>query len=132
GAVAGVDLDIADADLAAGGHEVEVTVGGRLVCHTIAGLDRCAEHARLGAERESGVAPDARGKRDEPAATGCLRERPRAPRRFAAATVGDDPDLEDQRGLVFEVVFGVLDAGSGGHYRHVARFGAAGIAETVL
>src|SRR5690606_16203531 len=95
GAVAGVHLDIADADLAGGGHEVEVPVGGGLVSHAVAGLDRRAEHARLGADRQSVIALDARGERDELAVTSVLRKRPRAPGGLAAAPVGDDPDLED-------------------------------------
>src|SRR5690606_22769282 len=132
GAVTGVHLDIADADLAARGHEVEVPVGRRLVSHGVAGLDGRAEHARFGADRQGVVALDTRSERDELAVTGFLWERPRAPGRLAAAPLGDDPDLEDPGGLVLEVVFGMLDAGAGRHDLHVAGFGAARIAQAVL
>src|SRR5690606_227821 len=113
GAVAGVHFDVADANLAAGGHEIEVPVGRRLVSHGVAGLDRGAGHARFGADRQSVVALDTRSERDELAVARFLGERPRAPGGFAAAAVGDDPDLEDPGRLVLEVVFGVLDAGAG-------------------
>ena len=46
--------------------------------------------------------------------------------------VGHDPDLEDLRGLVLQIIFRMGHARAGGHDLDVARFGAAGVAETVL
>src|SRR5690606_40397628 len=87
---------------------------------------------RLGADRQRVIALEARSERHEAPVAVVLRERPRAPARLAAAPVGDDPDLEQRRGLVLEVVLGMLNPGPGRHHLHVAGLGTPGVAEAVL
>src|SRR6185437_5460294 len=60
-----------------------------------------------------------------------LRERSCAPRRRPAAFIGNDPDLEDPCGTRLHVVLGMGDAAAGAHHLHVARLGAAFVAEAV-
>jgi hypothetical protein len=97
------------------------------------GLQRRTEHACVGADRQRvAVARAAAGEHDETAVAFAFRERTRTPGRFAAARFRDDPDLEDARGLVLDVVLGVADAAARAHHLHVARFRAALVAETVL
>src|SRR3546814_18984003 len=43
-----------------------------------------------------------------------------------------DPDLEDLRGLVLAIELSVHDAAAGRHHLHVARLGAADVAQVVL
>jgi hypothetical protein len=45
---------------------------------------------------------------------------------------GHDPDLEDAGLLILQIIFGVADAGAGGHHLHVAGLGPALVAETIL
>src|SRR5690606_20746138 len=106
--------------------------GAGVVGHRFAGLDRRAEHARLGADRQRIIALETGSERHEASVAVAPGERPGAPRRLAAASVGDDPDLEQRGGFVLEIVLGVLDARPGRHDLHVAGRGAPGIAEAVL
>src|SRR5258708_3334520 len=66
------------------------------------------------------------------AVEGLLRESRRAPAWLAAAESGIDPDLEERRGFVLEIVFRVADARAGGHHLPVACAGAALVAHRVL
>ena len=59
------------------------------------------------------------------------REASRAPAGRHAAAVRHDPDLEQPGRHLLQVVFGVHDAGAGVHHLHVARLGAALVAEVV-
>src|SRR6185437_10576583 len=55
-----------------------------------------------------------------------------APGRLAALRGRLDPDLEDPCLGRLQIVFGVADAAASAHHLHVARFGSALVAETVL
>ncbi|MGY4598747.1 hypothetical protein ACVWXL_006493 [Bradyrhizobium sp. GM22.5] len=69
---------------------------------------------------------------DELARAVSFRKRLRAPGRLPAARGRLDPDLEDACLGRLEIVLGVADAAAGAHHLHVARFGAAFVAEAVL
>src|SRR5690606_7058230 len=106
---------------------------GETVLRRLARLERGAEHARIGADRQRvPVAGDAAGQGHELPGPPLLRERPGAPGRRLALAVGEDPDLEDPRHPRLQVVLGVADAGARAHHLHVAGPGAALVAQAVL
>src|SRR5690606_8782141 len=86
GAVAGLQGHAADLHLALRRHQVTEAAGtGEPVRGAFAGLERRAEHARVGADRQRvPVAGDAAGQGDEATGTVLLRDRARAPGRLAA------------------------------------------------
>ncbi len=74
------------------------------VLGALAGLQRRADDARVGADRKRVVvARESARERDEAARPVALGKRPRAPGRAAAALLRQDPDLEDPGGLGFAV-----------------------------
>ena len=77
-----------DFDRAGGRHQIGVAPRLERVLDALAGLEGCAEHARIGADRQRvAVAGAAAGQRDEASGAVAFRERLRAPRRRAAARV---------------------------------------------
>ena len=130
--ITGIEPDAVDLHRPGGWNEVRVAAVSQRVVDRIAGLQRGAEHACVGTQRQRlGVFLEAAGQRHEPARTFALRKRSRTPRWRLAAFVGDDPDLEDARGARLHVVLGVGDAAARTHHLHVAGLGAALVAEAV-
>src|SRR5690606_18745001 len=123
-----------DLHLALRRHQVTEAAGtGEAVLGAFAGLERCAEHARVGADRQRiPVAGDPAGQGDEATGTVLLRERARAPGRLAALFVREDPDLEDPGDARLEVVLGMAHAGARGHYLDVGGFVAALVGQAGL
>src|SRR5690606_30681005 len=134
GAVAGLQGHAVDLHLALRRHQVTEAAGtGEAVLGAFAGLERCAEHARGGADRQRiPGAGDPAGRGDEASGTVLLRERARAAGRLAARFVREDPDLEDPGDARLEVVLGMAHAAARAHHLDVAGFGAALVAHAVL
>src|SRR5690606_1016237 len=78
-----------------------------------------------------GVAIHAARQGDEPSRAIGAGERPGAPGRRQAASVGDDPDLEDLRRVGFLIVFAMDDTRAGAHYLDVPGLGASLVALVV-
>src|SRR3546814_4420273 len=55
-----------------------------------------------------------------------------APARLAAPAARHDPDLEEGRRFVLQIIFRVADAAARAHHLHVARLRAALVAQAVL
>src|SRR4029453_14243501 len=98
-----------------------------------AGLERGAEHPRLGADGERIIiAGKAARQRHEVASPVRLGEGLGAPRRLAALLLRLDPDLEDAGRHRLAVILGMADAGASAHHLHISRLGAALMPEAVL
>jgi hypothetical protein len=101
--------------------------------HGLPGLQRRAQHPGVGADRQGvAVFAEAAGQGDEAAGSVSLGKGLGAPGRITAGLVGQDPDLEDPRGLVLEIIFRVPDSPTRAHHLHVPRLGPALVAQTVL
>jgi hypothetical protein len=145
--VSGFDLDVAlpgdgdsvartgfvpiHADVAAG-DEIEVPRRVGVVGDAAARLDRRSEHLGIGVDAERTVIGIAAGEKLKRTFTGFFREGHRAPARLSAWLVGLDPDLEQGRRLVFEVVLRVGDSGPGAHHLNVAGRRSALVAHRIL
>ena len=79
-----------------------------------------------------GIVRQARGEHFEPAIPAVLGERARTPAGGMSAAIRHDPDLEQAALLVFQVVFGMADAGARAHHLDIARLGPALVAQAVL
>src|SRR5262249_52340923 len=128
-----IDPRAVDLDRAGGRHQIAVTPFAERVFDGLADLQRGAEHARAGTDRQRVVVvvEPARERHDAPGTIG-VGERLRPPRRRAPLGARDDPDLENPGRLPFQVVFGVPDTGTGAHHLDVTGLGSALVAETVL
>ena len=112
GAVARIDPHAVDLDRTGGRDEIAVTLLAKRVVDGLAGLQRGAEHARLGADwQRVGVLIEAARERHEAPRAVALRKGLRTPGRRTAPLRRHDPDLENSRRPVLEIVFGVADAG---------------------
>ena len=132
-AVASVDAHAVDLDRACRRHQIEVARFTGRIFRAFAGLQRGGEHARVGADRQRVlVVGKSAGDGDEVAGAIRLRKWLGAPGRLAALCRRLDPDLEDLGLGRLQIVLGMTHAGAGAHHLHVARFGAALVAETVL
>ena len=101
-----VDLDAADR-----GHEIAVAFGTELVFGGVAGFERGAEHARLGADgKRVAVAGKAAGERYEMPRPVRSWEGLGAPGRLAASLVRLDPDLEQRGRHRLAIIFRMTDA----------------------
>ena len=98
----------------------------------LAGLDRRAKDPCVGIDGERAIVGIAAGEQLEAPFARFLGERHRPPARAAPRPVGLDPDLEQGRLLVLQIIFGVGDAGPGAHHLHVAGAGAALVAHRIL
>ncbi len=108
-------------------------IGSERIIHRLSGLDRRAENAGVGPDRQClAVLVEARGEHDELAGAIALGEGAGTPARRAAALVGLDPDLEDAGIGILQIIFGMGHPAAGRHHLDVARRGAAGIAQIVL
>src|SRR5271165_5358695 len=104
-AVAGVDAHAVDFHRAGSRDKVTAPTLAQSIFGALAGLDRCARDASVGADRQAvSVVCEARGQGDETARPLAFREGSRAPVRLAAGLCRLDPDLEDLRRLRFEII----------------------------
>src|SRR6516165_7474572 len=133
GTVTGLEGHAVDLDRALGRHQIAVASFAQRVFGGLARLQCRAENPRIGADRQSvTVTRIAARQRDKTAGAVAFGKRLGAPARSLAAARRQDPDLEDPGRAGFQIVFRVTDAGSGAHHLHVAGFGTAFVAKTVL
>jgi hypothetical protein len=132
-AVAGIDVDAVDLDLAGGRYKIKVTRLARRIVRALAGLQGGGEHARVRTDRQCGliVGKSARD-RDEVAGAVRFRKGLGTPGRLTAFRGWLNPDLEDFGRPRLEIVFGVANAGTGAHDLDVAGFRAPSVAKAIL
>src|SRR5580704_5934025 len=132
-AVARVNARAVHFDCSGRWHQIGVADGIERKLQMLARLDGGAEHARLGTDRQCVVVigKAARQRDETPGAFG-LREWLRAPGWRSAGLAGLDPDLEQARRLVLEIVFGMANAGAGRHHLYIASARPPGVAHGIL
>jgi hypothetical protein len=110
-----------------------VTSFAKRIFDGLAGLQRGAQHAGAGADRQCViVVVEAARERHEAPGTVGLGEGLRPPSGRPALRARGDPDLENPRRLLFQIVFGVPDTSADADHLDVSGFGSALVAETVL
>src|SRR6476469_8802306 len=129
--VARAGLDTVYAHPAAG-NEIEVPAWIGIDRDRFPGFHRGAEDLRIGIDGQRAVINIATGQQLERAISRLFRKRHRTPARAGRRLVVLDPDLEQSRLLVLEIVLGVRHTGPGAHYLDIAGAGAAFVAHRIL